>query len=79
MNIEMSIGKKTHETGYVWAPYVPMDTRVIIEGRRMRALQDLWGFPIRNNIPVNGKKSVISRYSQIANENKYQTISINEI
>ena len=74
------IGKKSPEhleSGYIWAPYVPMQKMVIIPGRRMRALHDLWGFPLSKNAapPV----SVSNRYSiNKVNTNYYGTIEVNK-
>lgn len=70
------IGKKSLEqleSGYVWAPYIPMDKMVIIPGRRMRALHDLWGFPLSKN----AASMVSSRYSiKTVNSNLYGTIEV---
>ena len=74
------IGKKSLEqleSGYIWAPYVPMQNMVIMPGRRIRALHDLWGFPLsKNAAPPVG---VSSRYSiNKVNSNFYGTIEINK-
>ncbi len=74
----MQIGKKSPEhlePGYVWVPYVPMRKMVIIPGRRMRALHELWGFPLsKNAAPPVG---VSSRYSiNKVNSNYYGTIEV---
>lgn len=73
-----SIGKKSPEhleSGYIWAPYVPMQNMVIMPGRRMRALHDLWGFPLsKNAAPPVG---VSSRYSiKTINSGYYSTIEV---
>lgn len=71
------IGNKTQdlEPGYVWAPYVPMQKMVIMPERRMRALHDLWGFPLSKN----AASMVSSRYSiNKINSNYYGTIEINK-
>ena len=70
------IGKKSTEQlehGYVWVPYVPMQK--MVPGRRMRALHDLWGFPLsKNAAPPVG---VSSRYSiNKVNSRYYGTIEI---
>ena len=72
------IGKKSLEqleSGYIWAPYVPMQNMVIMPGRRIRALHDLWGFPLsKNAAPPVG---VSSRYSiNKVNSNFYGTIEV---
>ena len=72
------IGKKSPEQlepGYVWVPYVPMQKMVIVPERRIRALHDLWGFPLSNKAapPVG----VSSRYSiNKVNSSYYDTIEI---
>lgn len=72
------IGKKSPEnleSGYVWLPYVPMRKMVIMPGSRMRALHDLWGFPLsKKAAPPVG---VSSRYStNKVNSRYYGTIEI---
>ena len=74
----MQIGKKSSEQlepGFVWAPYVPMQMMVIVPGRRLRALHDLWGFPLsKNAAPPVG---VSSRYSiNKVNSRYYGTIEV---
>lgn len=72
------IGKKSTEqleSGYVWAPYVPMQKMVIVPGRRMRAIHDLWGFPLSKN--AKPPAGVSSRYSvNKVNSSYYGTIEI---
>ena len=73
------IGKKSLEqleSGYVWAPYVPMQKMVIMPGRRMRAMHDLWGFPLGNNTA----SMVSSRYSiNKVNSSYYGTIEVKKV
>lgn len=72
------IGKKSSENldpGYVFLPYIPMQKMVISPGRRMRALNDLWGFPLSKNVAPN--VGVSSRYSiNKVNSSYYGTIEV---
>ena len=85
MEQKKQIGQKGSnlESGYVWAPYIPMTTTSVISEytskntSRMRKINKIFnlGLDIKDNwFP---KKSIASRYSGVQISNTYQTIFVN--
>ena len=74
----MEIGKKSNlEQGYVWAPYIPINTTSVISGytskntirkRKISNIFDL-GLDIKDEFSPN--KSITSRYSTKTINSKY--------
>lgn len=83
----MKIGKKSPDhiqSGYVWAPYVPMygvEISGFARNHRLRAMNEIWGFEPPIEVWGNqvATKSVKSRYSVTqVNSSYYGTIDINK-
>ena len=75
----MNIGKKPSDKlspGYVWVPYIMLDNVIIgAKNKRISNIQELWGFPPKDNVDFSPKKTLNSRYSKkMVNNNFYGTI-----
>jgi hypothetical protein len=64
--------------GYVWVPYIMTDNVIIgvtVKNKRISNIQELWGFPPKDNVDFQPSNSISSRYSKkIVNNNFYGVI-----
>ena len=80
----MLIGKKSSlEPGYVYAPYIPVQTSSVISGytsknvSRKRKINKIFDLDLDIKDEFSPSKSIMSRYSKkIINNNFYGTIEI---
>jgi hypothetical protein len=81
----MLIGKKSNlETGYVYAPYIPMTTSQVVvdygsskKVNRKRKINNIFDLGLDVKDEFSPSKSIMSRYSKkIINNNFYGTIEI---
>jgi len=80
----MEIGKKSNlEQGYVWAPYIPINTTSVISGYtskntiRKRKISKIFNLGLDVKDEFSPSKSIMSRYStKTINSKYYGTIEI---
>ena len=80
----MEIGKKSNlEQGYVWAPYIPINTTSVISGYtskntiRKRKISKIFNLGLDVKDEFSPSKSITSRYStKTINSKYYGTIEI---
>jgi hypothetical protein len=80
----MEIGKKSNlEQGYVWAPYIPINTTSVISGYtskntiRKRKISKIFNLSLDVKDEFSPSKSIMSRYStKTINSKYYGTIEI---
>lgn len=78
------VGNKNIESGYVWAPYIPMTTTPIVTGynnniNRKKKINKFFDLGLDIKDEFFPKKSLISRYSQGIQISNYYSIIVTDL
>jgi len=79
------VGNKNIESGYVWAPYIPMTTTSVISDyssksvSRKRKINNIFDLGLDIKDEFFPKKSLVSRYSQGIQISNYYSIIVTDL